>query len=215
MRGCVKILADSADGRLVLLSFRMPGELIGELAPLDGQARSATGRAAGPVVTLAIGASALNEYLAAHPAADLAVRNRIVARLREATQKPIQVNNAAPVPRRLAWALCLLGERYGVPVADGVLIDAPLSQADIASLISTTEQSVRKALAGLPTRAWSAGRTAGPLSPTWSGCRKSPLPPRGPGARAPGRPGRPGTASPSAGYLSTAARFLRQLAHSR
>ena len=72
-----------------------------------------------------------------------------MARLREATQKRIQVNNAAPVPRRLAWALCLLGERYGVPVADGVLIDAPLSQADIASLISTTEQSVRKALAGL------------------------------------------------------------------
>ena len=135
MRGCVKILADSADGRLVLLSVRMPGELIGELAPLDGQARSATGRAAGPVVTRAIGASALNEYLAAHPAADLAVRNRIVARLREATQKRIQVNNAAPVPRRLAWALCLLGERYGVPVAGGVLIDAPLSQADIASLI--------------------------------------------------------------------------------
>ena len=57
MRGCVKILADSADGRLVLLSVRMPGELIGELAPLDGHARSATGRAAGPVVTRAIGAT--------------------------------------------------------------------------------------------------------------------------------------------------------------
>ena len=72
-----------------------------------------------------------------------------MARLREATQKRIQVNNAAPVPRRLAWALCLLGERYGVPVADGLLIDVPLSQADIASLISTSEQSVRKALSGL------------------------------------------------------------------
>jgi CRP/FNR family transcriptional regulator, cyclic AMP receptor protein len=149
VRGCVKIFADSVDGRLVLLSVRMPGDLVGELAPLDGQLRSATGRAAGPVVARTIGATVLNGYLAAHPAADRAVRDRIVARLREATQERIQVNNASPVPRRLAWALCLLAERYGVPVPDGVLVDVPLSQADIASLIATTEQSVRKALAGL------------------------------------------------------------------
>jgi CRP-like cAMP-binding protein len=149
MRGCVKIFADSVDGRLVLLSIRMPGDVVGELAVLDGHLRSATGRAAGPVVARAIGATALNGYLAAHPAADRAVRDRIASRLREATQERIQVNNAAPVPRRLAWALCLLGERYGVPVADGLLVDVPLSQADIASLIATSEQSVRKALSGL------------------------------------------------------------------
>jgi CRP/FNR family cyclic AMP-dependent transcriptional regulator len=149
VRGCVKIFADSVDGRLVLLSIRMPGELVGELAPLDGQLRSATGRAAGPVTARAIGAKVLNGYLAAHPAANRAVRDRIAARLREAAQERIQVINAAPVPRRLAWALCLLSERYGVPVPDGVLVDVPLSQADIASLLATTEQSVRKALAGL------------------------------------------------------------------
>jgi CRP/FNR family cyclic AMP-dependent transcriptional regulator len=149
MRGYVKIFADSVDGRLVLLSVRMPGDLVGELAALDGQLRSATGRAAGPVIARAIGATALNAYLAAHPAAGRAVRDRIAVRLREATQERIQVNNAAPVPRRLAWALCLLGERYGVPVPDGVLVDVPLSQADIASLIATSEQSVRKALSGL------------------------------------------------------------------
>jgi len=149
VRGCVKIFADSMDGRLVLLSIRMPGELVGELAPLDGQLRSATGRAAGPVIARTIGATALNGYLAAHPAADRAVRDRIAARLREAAQERIQVINAAPVPYRLAWALCLLGERYGVLVPDGLLVDVPLSQADMAALLATTEQSVRKALAGL------------------------------------------------------------------
>jgi DNA-binding GntR family transcriptional regulator len=36
-----------------------------------------------------------------------------------------------------------------VVVPDGVLITAPLSQADLSSLIATTEQSVRRALSAL------------------------------------------------------------------
>ena len=55
----MKIFADSVDGRLVLLSIRMPGDVVGELAVLDGQLRSATGRGeTGPVVARAIGATA-------------------------------------------------------------------------------------------------------------------------------------------------------------
>ena len=70
----------------------------------------------------------------------------IAARLREATAHRVEVNNSAPVLRRLARALCILADQYGVPVDEGVLIAAPLSQADMGSLISTTEQSVRRAL---------------------------------------------------------------------
>jgi CRP-like cAMP-binding protein len=147
--GCVKILADSAEGRQILLAVRMAGDLVGELAVLDGQPRSATVKAAEPVSARAISGADLVGYLAAHPVAANAVRDTIAARLREAAAHRIEVNNSAPVLRRLARALCVLGDQYGVPVPGGVLIGAPLSQADMSSLIATTEQSVRKALSRL------------------------------------------------------------------
>jgi CRP-like cAMP-binding protein len=147
--GCVKIFADSVDGRSILLAVRMAGDLVGELAVLDGRLRSATAKAADTVTARAISATELTDYLAANPVASTAVRDMIAARLREATAHRIEVNNSAPVLRRLARALCILAEQYGVPVPEGVLIAAPLSQADMSSLIATTEQSVRRALSGL------------------------------------------------------------------
>lgn len=147
--GCVKIWADSSEGRQILLAIRMAGDLVGELAVLDGQPRSATAKAADLVITRAISGPDLVGHLAAHPVAANAVRDTIAARLREAAAHRIEVNNSAPVLRRLARALCILGDQYGVPVPEGVLIGAPLSQADMGSLIATTEQSVRRALSAL------------------------------------------------------------------
>lgn len=147
--GYVKIFADSAEGHPILLAVRAPGDLVGELAALDGRLRSATAKAANAVSVRVISAADLNDFLAGHPAAALAVRDTIAARLREATAHRIALNNSAPVLRRLASALCMFGQEHGIGVPDGVLIAVPLSQADMSSLIATTEQSVRRALAAL------------------------------------------------------------------
>src|SRR5579863_1725465 len=40
--GCVKIFADSVEGRPILLAVRLAGDIIGELAALDGRPRTAT-----------------------------------------------------------------------------------------------------------------------------------------------------------------------------
>lgn len=149
INGCVKVFADSIEGRSILLAVRMSGDLVGELSAFGGQLRSATAKAADAVTARVIAAADLTDYLAAHPVASAAVRDMIAARLREATAHRIEVNNSARVPHRLARALCILAEQFGVPVPDGVLIAAPLSQADMSSLIATTEQSVRRALSSL------------------------------------------------------------------
>jgi CRP-like cAMP-binding protein len=147
--GCVKVFGDSVDGRPILLAVRMAGDLVGELAALDGQRRSATARAAGTVTATVIGSADFRDYLAARPVVSVAVRDSIAARLRESVEHRIEVSSAAPVLQRLARALCMLGEHYGVVVPDGLLVAAPLSQADMSSLIATTEQSVRRALSAL------------------------------------------------------------------
>src|SRR4051794_7834763 len=42
LEGCVKVTANTADGGRALLAVRGGGELVGELAGLDGEPRSAT-----------------------------------------------------------------------------------------------------------------------------------------------------------------------------
>jgi CRP/FNR family transcriptional regulator, cyclic AMP receptor protein len=147
--GFVKVLADSAEGRTILLAVRMPGDLVGELAVLDGGSRTASVQAASLVTATVISAAALAGHMAARPAVATAVRDTISARLREAIDYRIEMDNAAPVRRRLARGLCLLAERCGTPAPDGTVIAAPLSQADLSCLISTTEQSLRRSLAAL------------------------------------------------------------------
>jgi len=147
--GFVKILADSAEGRTILLAVRMPGDLVGELAALDGRPRTASVQAASQVTATVISAAAMTEHMSNRPVVAAAVRDTLTARLREAVEYRIELDNAAPVLRRLARGLCLLAERCGRPAPDGTLIAAPLSQADLSCLVSTTEQSLRRALATL------------------------------------------------------------------
>ncbi len=55
--GRVKITYLTHEGREVVLDFRGPGELLGELSVIDGQTRSSTVEAMEPVEALAIAAS--------------------------------------------------------------------------------------------------------------------------------------------------------------
>lgn len=149
IRGCVKVLADTAEGKRVLLAVRMAGDLVGELSVLFGQPRSAAARAADRVTARVIKSPDLLPYLAEHPLANAAVNENIAARFREAIRHRTEVNNGVLVIVRLARVLCKLDEYYGKSASGGRLIAAPLSQSDFASLIGATEQSVRRELAVL------------------------------------------------------------------
>jgi len=146
--GCVKVLGDNAEGNPALLAVRMTGDLVGELSVLDGKPRSSTVQAASPTRTRVIPGRDLLAFLSTHPATAAAVHNNVTAKLREAIRDRIDLNGA-PVALRLARVILKLGTAYGTEVPEGVLIGAPLSQADFGSLVGTTEQSIRRALGTL------------------------------------------------------------------
>ena len=146
--GCVKVTGGSVEGYPVLLAIRMAGDLVGELAVLDGEPRSATVLAAAPTVARAIPAATLRRYLAEHPAVDSVLRNSVNAKFRQATRHRSEANGA-PAPLRLARVLHRLAETYGEQRPGGVAIPVPLSQADLAALIGASEQSIRRTLADL------------------------------------------------------------------
>lgn len=146
--GCTKVTGDNPEGHPALLALRMAGDIVGELSLLDGEPRSATIQAAKLTRVRAIGAADFREFMARHPATAAAVQISVTAKLREAIRDRIELNGA-PVVLRLARVLWKLGNSCGAVTPEGVVISAPLSQADLGSVIGTTEQSIRRTLSTL------------------------------------------------------------------
>ena len=151
VRGCAKILGNSADGRVVLLSIRVAGDLVGELAALDGKPRAASVVAATPVAVRAISQPVFLRYLDERPHAAKVVYTAVITELRRSTTHRIWVN-AAPAQVRLALVLSHLVEAHGRPCPDGIRLDVPLSQPELASLVGVSEPTLHRALADLRAR---------------------------------------------------------------
>ncbi|MFC0863369.1 Crp/Fnr family transcriptional regulator [Sphaerimonospora cavernae] len=146
--GCVKVMADSKEGRPVLLAVRVFGDLIGELAALDENPRSATVIAAVPTRARVMSRQAFLGFVTGRPAVGLTLQRSIVAKLRMATRYRIDVSGA-PVVIRVARILDQLADSYGRAESAEVHIDVPLTQPEIAALVGAALPSVERALASL------------------------------------------------------------------
>src|SRR4051812_43181392 len=67
MSGRVKVSYLTRDGREVILDFRGPGDLVGEMAVVDGHPRSNTVQAIEPVQVLALAAADFKALVASSP----------------------------------------------------------------------------------------------------------------------------------------------------
>jgi CRP-like cAMP-binding protein len=151
--GIVKVYGVTAAGHSTLLAIRTAGDLIGELAAVDGEPRSSSILSATKVRVRRVDAPLFREFLHRHAAAADALQRAIAAKLRAATQFRVEVGSA-PVRARLARILAHLASRYGRPDPDGAgqRIAVPLSQADLASLAAAGLPSVVRELAELRQR---------------------------------------------------------------
>ena len=90
LEGCVKLSCLSEGGKEVVLAIRGPGDLLGELAAIDGQPRSATATALEPVQALSLSAGEFRAFLETHPRACMALLEVLSARLRDADHKRVE-----------------------------------------------------------------------------------------------------------------------------
>lgn len=144
--GTVKVTAHAQDGREALLAVRMAGDLVGELAGIDGQPRIGTVTACGRVLARYILRSELLECTKQHPAIGLALNASVVAKLRTATGRIIDFTGC-DVLGRLARILHHLAVTYGPPGRNEAQL--PLSQPEMATLVGAAESSIHKALRAL------------------------------------------------------------------
>jgi CRP-like cAMP-binding protein len=84
--GRVKLVAYGADRREVVLALRGPGELIGEMAALSSQRRTADAIAVDDVEIGVLAAQELSGFLREHPDAAFVLIRMLVSRLAEASR---------------------------------------------------------------------------------------------------------------------------------
>ncbi|MDX6637445.1 MAG: hypothetical protein QOJ01_956, partial [Solirubrobacterales bacterium] len=141
LKGRVKVSTLTEDGKEIVLAFRGPGDLLGELSALDGGPRSATVEAIEPLEALAIPASDFRSFLIRHPEVALLLLQTLSHRLRDADRMRVEYG-AHDTVGRVAARLVELAERYGEPVANGLRIGLPLSQEELAGWIGSSREAV-------------------------------------------------------------------------
>lgn len=153
LRGCVKVVSASEDGYCTVLALRGAGDLVGELASVDGGPRSATLYALTDVDVLVFSAARFEWFRKNRPTVDRAVRQLLSGRLRE-SDRQLATIGAGTAVQRLARTLLRLGVRYGTPEGDGIRIDLPLSQDDLAGLTYTSRRTIGRLLADWRDEGW-------------------------------------------------------------
>ena len=153
LAGRVKVSTVTADGKEVVLAFRGPGDLLGELSAIDGEARSATVGALEPVEAAILTANDFRAFLSAHPRVAILLLEMLARRLRDADRKRVEFG-AHDTLGRVAARLVELAERYGEPVTGGVRITLPLSQEELAGWTGSSREAVGKALHALRGLGW-------------------------------------------------------------
>src|SRR4051794_4103431 len=145
LAGRVKVSTVTDDGREVVLAFRGPGDLVGELSAIDRRPRSATVAAVEPVEALTLAASQFRAFLHAHPRVALLLLEMLSRRLRDADRKRVEFA-AHDTVGRVSARLVELAEAHGRPVGAGVEITLPLSQEELAGWTGASREAVGKAL---------------------------------------------------------------------
>ena len=151
--GCVKLSCLSDEGKEVVLAIRGPGDVLGELSAIDGEPRSATATALEEVEALAVPVNDFRRFLEEHPRAALALLAMVSRRLRDADRKRVEFA-AEDTMTRVAARIVELSVRFGDEAAQGLEIDLPISQEELAGWTGCSRDSVVKALQAMRGLGW-------------------------------------------------------------
>ncbi|MCO6452145.1 MAG: Crp/Fnr family transcriptional regulator [Caldilineales bacterium] len=141
--GRVKLVRHTDNGRDVVLEVLGPGQLIGEMAVLDGRPYSTTAQTLEEVAVVAIARRDFYSLLERYPRVAMGVISELSRRLRMTTElvRSLAVDR---VEQRIARTLLRLADLAGRPYGEdesAIVIDMPLTRQDIAEMTGTTVET--------------------------------------------------------------------------
>jgi CRP/FNR family cyclic AMP-dependent transcriptional regulator len=149
LSGRLKVMASAPDGKEMVFGVMGPGEVIGEIALVDSNPRSASVVALEPAELLTLHRRDLVPFLEQHPSVAIQLASVLARRLRRLSEKAEDTVFLA-LPARMAKTLVALIDSYRGAEGAGSGADSPveirLAQQDLADMLGTTRETVNKQL---------------------------------------------------------------------
>ncbi len=145
--GTVKISVSAPDGRIAILNLIGAGEVFGEIALLDGQARTADATANTNCEILVIDRRDFLPFVRSQPTLAMKFIELLCGRLRWTSDQVEQII-LQNLPGRLASALLGLTEKRKLESTSRTIA---ITQQEISEMVGMTRESINKQL-----RAWAA-----------------------------------------------------------
>jgi CRP-like cAMP-binding protein len=148
LSGRAKVSMFSETGQETVLGYRGAGEVLGELAAIDGESHLATVTVVEAGEALVVPSARFLAAVEREPGVGLALLRVLVRRQREADRTRADYT-ALDVEGRVAHRLADLAEEYGRPGADGIRIELSFSQRELAGWVGASREAVNKAIGEL------------------------------------------------------------------
>ncbi len=151
LSGKVRISVSSPEGKEIVLNIMQPNEYFGEIALLDGKARSADAKAITACSLVVLERRDVLAFFERHPNAWLGLVQVLCGRLRTITEQTAEVA-LLDLPNRLAKTLL---RQAGVDPAGEQArpaLQISLSQRELGNIVGATRESINKCL-----REWQRG----------------------------------------------------------
>ena len=143
--GTIKITRVNDEGKEVILALLGPGEIFGELAILDGEARSANALAQEKCELLAINKEDFLDILKHNFSISYSLMCELAKRLRKSDQQ-IEALSLSDAEHRIGVSLLNLAEDMGVIRKGKVTIQNLPFQQDIANMAGTSRETVSRVM---------------------------------------------------------------------
>jgi CRP-like cAMP-binding protein len=148
--GSVKMSVSSPDGRTAILNIIGPGEIFGEIALLDGRARSSDAIANTNCEFFTIDRREFIPFVRSQPALAMKFIELLCTRLRWTSDQVEQII-LQNLPGRLASALIRLSEKHKLEPAGRIIA---ITQQEISEMVGMTRESINKQLRAWAARSW-------------------------------------------------------------
>jgi CRP-like cAMP-binding protein len=145
VQGRLRIFAVGPDGKEMVFHIADPGDVIGEIALLDSNPRSANVVAIEDVELLCLDRRDFLPFLERHPHVAIELAGLLAARVRRLSELA-EDSILLALRARLAKKLIALARNYGQPTDAGTRIDLKLSQQALGELVGTSRESINKQL---------------------------------------------------------------------
>jgi CRP-like cAMP-binding protein len=150
LEGRARVTMFSEDGREIAYRDIAPGEIFGELAGIDGKARSASVVALEATRVARLTGTAFRDIVMSHPAFAWVLLEHLSAQLRRMTERVFEFSTLV-VRKRLILELLRRADEIG-PVNGQVALSPAPTHSELAATISTHREAVSREMSTLAKR---------------------------------------------------------------